>query len=87
MKHDFSTRRVCVCNERNILYKTKRRRRKNTKYSIFDLRYLYIMSLPSRKNNALTTTTRSRRTTTTNRNKTFEEIGQRTKGEDSENRR
>lgn len=71
----FSTRRVR--NERNILYKTKRKKKKkkNKKFSILNLRYLYIMSLPSRKNNALTTTT-----TTTNRNETFEEIGQRIRG-------
>ncbi len=54
MKHDFL---LDVRNERNILYKQK------NKNSIFNLRYLYIMSIPSRKNNALTTT---------NKNNTFE---------------
>jgi len=46
MKHDFL---LDVRNERNILYKQKTN-------LIFNLRYLYIMSIPSRKNNALTTT-------------------------------
>jgi hypothetical protein len=53
MKHDFL---LDVRNERNILYKQKTS-------LIFNLRYLYIMSIPSRKNNALTTT---------NKNNTFE---------------
>jgi hypothetical protein len=49
MKHDFL---LDVRNERNILYKQKK-----NENSIFNQRYLYIMSIPSRKNNALTTTT------------------------------
>ena len=51
MKHDFL---LDVRNERNILYKQKQK-----KNSIFNLRYLYIMSIPIRKNNALTTTNKN----------------------------
>jgi hypothetical protein len=53
-----------VRNERNILYKQTNKQKKK-RNSIFNLRYLYIMSIPIRKNNALTTT---------NRNNTFETI-------------
>ncbi len=74
MKHDFL---LDVRNERNILYKqTKQKKKKEEEKEEeeFNIQskdiFLYIMSIPIRKNNALTTT---------NRNNTFETIRRITK--------